>query len=62
VVSLACLVDQSNLLINQKTVTDHIAEKYGDYFCADLVDAFLDISASSLFWFTLVRVLKVSKM
>ncbi len=50
VLSLACLVDQSNLLLNQKNITDKILEKRGDWFSPALVDVFMDIADSSLFW------------
>lgn len=53
VLSLACLVDQSNLLLNQHAITDQIVAKIGDNFCAELVAAFMAIAESSLFWFTL---------
>lgn len=53
VLSLACLVDQSNLLLNQHAITEQIVAKMGDNFCAELVATFMAIAESSLFWFTL---------
>ncbi len=53
VLSLACLVDQSNLLLNRKNITDKILEKRGDWFCPELVDVFMEIADSSFFWFAL---------
>jgi len=53
VLSLACLVDQSNLLLSQKTITDKIFEKRGNWFCPELVDVFIDMTQSSRFWLAL---------
>jgi HD-GYP domain-containing protein (c-di-GMP phosphodiesterase class II) len=50
VLSLACLVDQSNLLLNQQSIIEQILEKREDWFCPELVDAFIDVAQSHLFW------------
>lgn len=50
VLSLACLVDQSNLLLNQHAITEQIVAKMGDNFCAELVATFMAIAESSLRW------------
>jgi HD-GYP domain-containing protein (c-di-GMP phosphodiesterase class II) len=55
VISLACLVDQSNLLLNQQAIMDRISEKSGSWFHPEIVDVFIDIAQSSRFWFTLER-------
>ena len=53
VLSLACLVDQSNLLVNQNTVIEKICEKTNDWFSAELIDVFLEVARSSYFWLAL---------
>jgi HD-GYP domain-containing protein (c-di-GMP phosphodiesterase class II) len=51
--SLACLVDQSNLLLSRQTIIDKIFENCDECFCPELVAVFIDISKSSLFWLVL---------
>jgi HD-GYP domain-containing protein (c-di-GMP phosphodiesterase class II) len=53
VLSLACLVDESNLLLNQDVIIDKIIDKRDDWFCPDLVDVFIEIAQSNLFWLAL---------
>lgn len=53
VLSLACLVDEANLLLNKKDITDKILEKRDDWFNAELVDVFIDVARSSRFWLAL---------
>jgi HD-GYP domain-containing protein (c-di-GMP phosphodiesterase class II) len=53
VLSLGFLVDQSNLLLGREEIRKKIAEKRGDWFCPELVDAFMRISRSEAFWLSL---------
>lgn len=53
VLSLAFLVDQSNLLLGREEIRQKILAKRGDWFCPELVDAFLEISRSEAFWLSL---------
>jgi HD-GYP domain-containing protein (c-di-GMP phosphodiesterase class II) len=53
VLSLASLVDESNLLLSMDAIRTKIAEKRGDWFCPELADAFLQVSKHEAFWFAL---------
>lgn len=53
VLSLAALIDQSNILLGKEAVRQQIIDKRGTWFAPQLVDAFLDISRSEAFWFAL---------
>lgn len=53
VLSLAFLIDQSNLLLGRESIRNKIIEKRGDWFCNELVDAFIDLSKSEAFWLSL---------
>lgn len=53
VLSLGFLVDQSNLLLGREEIRKKIFEKRGDWFCPELVDAFLQVSRSEAFWLSL---------
>lgn len=53
VLSLAFLVDQNNLLLGRDEIRKKIVEKRGDWFCPELVDAFLEVSRSEAFWLSL---------
>lgn len=53
VLSLKFLVDQSNLLLGRDEIRSKIVERRGDWFCPELVDAFLAISRSEAFWLSL---------
>lgn len=53
VLCLAFLVDQNNLLLGRAQIRDKINEKRGDWFAPELVDAFLEVSASEAFWLSL---------
>jgi HD-GYP domain-containing protein (c-di-GMP phosphodiesterase class II) len=44
VLSLACMVDQSNLLLGMQEIREKIHARRGDWFCPELVDAFLELS------------------
>ena len=55
VLSLAFLVDQSNLLLGREEIRNKIFDKRGDWFCPELVDAFLDLSKAETFWLQLEK-------
>ena len=55
VLSLAFLVDQSNLLLGREEIRKKILDKRGDWFCPELVDAFIDLSKSEIFWLSLEK-------
>ena len=55
VLSLAFMVDQSNLLLGREEIRKKIHDKRGDWFCPELVDAFLDLSRSEKFWLSLEK-------
>jgi len=50
VLSLAFLVDQSNLLLGREEIRNKIFDKSDDWFCSELVDAFLELSKLETFW------------
>lgn len=53
VLSLAFLVDQNNLLLGRDEIRKKILAKRGDWFCPELVDAFIEVSRSEAFWLSL---------
>lgn len=53
VLSLAFLVDQSNLLLGRDEIRKKIIDKRGDWFCPELVDVFVELSRSEAFWLSL---------
>lgn len=53
VLSLAFLVDESNLLLGRESIRQKIFSKRGDWFCPELVDAFMEVSKSEAFWLSL---------
>jgi HD-GYP domain-containing protein (c-di-GMP phosphodiesterase class II) len=53
VLSLSYQIDNSNLLLFKDEIIEKIEEKRGDWFCDELVDAFVSVSYSEAFWFSL---------
>ena len=53
ILTLAALKDQSNILYGREETRQAIAARRGDWFCPELVDAFLQASDSEAFWFSL---------
>ncbi len=53
ILTLSSLKDQSNILLGREETLKTILGKRGDWFCPELVDAFLEISRSEAFWFCL---------
>ncbi len=53
VLSLGVMAQHQDILLGKDEIRNKIAEKRGDWFCPELVDAFLEISQSDAFWFAL---------
>jgi response regulator RpfG family c-di-GMP phosphodiesterase len=53
VLTLSSKIDQSNILLSKEDIRRQILEKHGDWFCDELVDAFMAISKSEAFWLSL---------
>lgn len=53
VLSRGIMVDQSNLLLGSSGIRQKIIDKRGDWFCPELVDAFMNVSRSEAFWLSL---------
>lgn len=53
ILSLTALQHQSNILFCIDEIKQTILERKGDWFCPELVDAFLEISGNELFWLRL---------
>jgi HD-GYP domain-containing protein (c-di-GMP phosphodiesterase class II) len=53
VLALASLKDQSNILLAKENIRQKIIDRKGSWFCAELVDAFIELSCSEAFWLRL---------
>jgi HD-GYP domain-containing protein (c-di-GMP phosphodiesterase class II) len=53
VLSLGVMAQRQDILLGKEEIRNKILEKRGDWFCPELVDAFLDVSHSDAFWFAL---------
>lgn len=53
ILALTCTLKQPNLLLCRHEIREKIYEKRGDWFCPELVDAFMEISISEAFWLSL---------
>jgi len=53
ILTLSALVDESVLLLGKEKIRQKIMSKKGDWFAPELVDAFMDVSRSEAFWFSL---------
>lgn len=53
VLSLSGQIDNSNLLLAKDAIQNKILGKRDDWFCAELIEAFIAISKSEAFWFSL---------
>jgi HD-GYP domain-containing protein (c-di-GMP phosphodiesterase class II) len=51
--SLGWMAREQDILLGKEEIRNRILERRGDWFCPELVDAFMDISASDAFWFRL---------
>jgi response regulator RpfG family c-di-GMP phosphodiesterase len=50
VLTLASANDQANILLSVDNTRQTILDRRGDWFCPELVDAFMEISLNQLFW------------
>jgi HD-GYP domain-containing protein (c-di-GMP phosphodiesterase class II) len=53
VLSLGWMARGQDILLGKEEIRNRIYERRGDWFCPELVDAFMDVSSSEAFWFTL---------
>jgi HD-GYP domain-containing protein (c-di-GMP phosphodiesterase class II) len=53
ILSLKYLVDGTDILLGKEEIRKKILDKRGDWFCPELVDAFMAVSDSEAFWFSL---------
>jgi putative nucleotidyltransferase with HDIG domain len=53
VLSLSFQAEEQNLLLHREEITAAILEKRHDWFCDELVDAFVVVARSEAFWFSL---------
>ena len=53
VLALGYQIGGEDILLGKEEIRRKIFERRGDWFCPELVDAFMDISLSEAFWFTL---------
>ncbi len=53
ILTLKHLAEGADILLGKEKIRDTIASKRGDWFHPELVDAFLDLSRSEAFWFSL---------
>lgn len=53
ILALQFLIDEKDILLGKENIRKTIFEKRGDWFGPELVDAFMDVSSSEAFWFSL---------
>lgn len=53
VLSQGWMAGGQDILLGKDEIRHKIAERSGDWFCPELVDAFMEVSFSEAFWFTL---------
>lgn len=53
VLALAYQLEGREILLGKEEFRDKIVKRRGEWFCPELVDAFLAVSSSDAFWFTL---------
>ena len=53
ILTLRYLADEIDILLGKEDIRKKVAEKCGDWFCRELVDAFMEVSRSEAFWFSL---------
>ena len=53
VLALAAMNEHPNILLGREEIQRKILDKRGDWFCPELVDAFIELSRSEAFWFCL---------
>jgi HD-GYP domain-containing protein (c-di-GMP phosphodiesterase class II) len=55
VLAVGCAIKGVDILFGKDEIRRKIIERKGDWFSPDLVDAFMEVSYSEVFWFTLVN-------
>jgi HD-GYP domain-containing protein (c-di-GMP phosphodiesterase class II) len=53
VLALGCAIEGKDILLGKDEIRNKIVKRRGDWFCPELVDAFMQISNSEAMWFTL---------
>ncbi|MBI4808181.1 MAG: HD domain-containing protein [Nitrosomonadales bacterium] len=53
VLSLGWIAGKQDILLGKEEIRRKIYDHRGDWFCPELVDAFMEVSNSEVFWFTL---------
>lgn len=53
VLALAYQLEGREILLGKDVIREKILSRSGDWFCPELVDAFMEVSSSDAFWFTL---------
>ena len=53
ILTLGYLAGNIDILLGKEEIRRKVAEKSGEWFCSDLAEAFLEISCSEAFWFSL---------
>lgn len=53
VLALGYQLEGKDILLGKEDIRHKIFERRGDWFCPELVDAFMEVSHSEAFWFTL---------
>ncbi len=53
ILMLKYIADQVDILLGKEAIRKKVAEKCGEWFCRELVDAFMEVSRSEAFWFSL---------
>lgn len=53
ILMLRYVADQVDILLGKEEIRKKVAEKCGEWFCRELVEAFMEVSRSEAFWFSL---------
>ncbi|MBU1427093.1 MAG: HD domain-containing protein [Gammaproteobacteria bacterium] len=53
VLALVCMLEGKDILLGKEEIRRKVLERRGDWFCPELVDAFMDTSRAETFWFRL---------
>jgi HD-GYP domain-containing protein (c-di-GMP phosphodiesterase class II) len=55
ILTVVAMENQPNILLCREDITAQIVARKGDWFCPELVDAFVNVAVSEAFWFCLER-------
>ncbi len=53
ILTLQYISDETDILLGIKAICDKILARKGDWFCPEVIDAFIKIARSEIFWFRL---------